>query len=108
MNSVEVRKCQCGDSVCTTYSTSNGMFYNGNGYSFKDAEIACEAFNIHNQNGLTPNEILNQRNELLEALKYSESILKELSTQGGWLKEKHNLVNVAIERAQSAIKKATA
>lgn len=45
--------------------------------------------------------------DLLEALEYAEMILKELSTQGFWLKEKHNLVNTAISKATIAIKKAT-
>lgn len=36
-----VEKCPCGHPSCDKHGTSNGTFYQGNGYSLADAQIVA-------------------------------------------------------------------
>ena len=38
-----IEKCPCGESVCHTYGTSNGRFYQGCGYDLPDAKLIVAA-----------------------------------------------------------------
>lgn len=42
---VEIVKCPCGDSICSTYGLSEGMFYQGSGWDKETAERMAAAWN---------------------------------------------------------------
>ena len=72
------------------------IFYNGNGYSKEDAELICDAGNTTQKCGLLPSELLEQRNELFNAL---QNCYDSLMIYG-----KHPLIQKQVEKI---IKKAT-
>lgn len=39
----KLERCQCGDVNCERYGTSNGIFYQGSGYTEADARLIAEA-----------------------------------------------------------------
>ena len=61
-----------------------------------NATLICEAFNIHNSTGLSPKELLEQRNELREALKdiinCQLSPIKTLANLNGAISEAKRLI----------------
>lgn len=42
---VTIEHCQCGHPTCKTYGVSNGTFYQGCGWSKRDAEFVAHCFN---------------------------------------------------------------
>jgi hypothetical protein len=36
-----IEKCQCGHPSCSKYGLSNGMFYQGSGFTLEDATLAA-------------------------------------------------------------------
>lgn len=42
---VTIRKCPCGDSVCTTYGLSDGLFHQGTGWNKERAQQYADAIN---------------------------------------------------------------
>ena len=44
-----------------------------------NAELIAESFNVANETGLTPRELLNQRNDLLEALQFCLNNVNSIS-----------------------------
>ncbi len=73
-----------------------------------DAELIAEVFTVTNESGLSPKELLEQRNELLEALTNALRELKAASANPE-LAEKQDAEDYAfqgvIESAEAAIKK---
>lgn len=70
-----------------------------------NANLIAEAFNVANECGLTPAQLLEQRNELLEALdKLTEGANFFLAANGKEVYEKYGHL---IEKAITAINKAT-
>lgn len=49
-----------------------------------NAELIAESFNVANETGLTPRELLNQRNELLEACKEIQKAIGVLPHNWHW------------------------
>lgn len=64
----------------------------------EDAVLIVEAATVHNETGLTPRQLLEQRNELLEALKGMISIFPFAVSPEG--KEIIEMTNTAIQNTQ--------
>lgn len=47
---VTIIKCNCGDPACNTYSLSDGMFYQGNGWPKERAQQYADAINSYDAN----------------------------------------------------------
>jgi hypothetical protein len=39
----KIKRCSCGSPSCHRYSTDNGFFYQGSGYSIEDARLIAAA-----------------------------------------------------------------
>lgn len=66
-----------------------------------NAELIAEAFNVTNESGLTPRQLLEQRNELLDALKIAKDKIDLL------LLPLDRINNKAYQTISQAIKNAT-
>ena len=67
-----------------------------NEHSVPNADLIAEAFNVANETGLTPRQLLEQRNELLEAL-IEQALLTDTSTPEGVIN--HDKLHALISKA---------
>ncbi len=94
---VQIVKCQCGDSACNIYGLSDGTFYNGNGWDKERAQQYADAIN-RARGPLPEGEALSHLDPVGDVV---ERIWKLTTDRDGWSRiELQGLLELLFARAR--------